>query len=131
MQKVKVRRFDLDRFFCYRLIAMSIPKRFLVVLIALTAGCSGGSAPRGVIPQEKFAEIYIDLLAAGGERGRDTSAASITAPADSILAHWGVTQKDYRNTVAYYNRDPESWREFLAEAVRKGTEREKKETEGL
>jgi hypothetical protein len=128
MQKVKEGVFDLNVFFCYPLIAMSTAKRFLVLLIALTAGCSGGATPGGIIPQEKFADIYFDLLVAAGT-GRDTSAVPMRTPADSILARRGVTRNDYRNTIGYYNRDPESWRGFLADVIRRGTERENKKLE--
>jgi hypothetical protein len=100
----------------------------LLLPMLLLTGCPGGSHPRGVIPQEEFADLYLDLLAAGEQRF-DTSAAAIVVPADTVLARRGVTPEEYRKTIAWYNRDPESWRGFFAEVIRKGTEREKQELE--
>lgn len=100
----------------------------IILPILLLTGCPGGSSPRGVIPQEKFADLYLDLLVAGEQR-IDTSAAAMAAPPETVLARRGVTLEEYRKTIAWYNRDPESWRGFFAEVIRKGTEREKQEME--
>jgi hypothetical protein len=102
--------------------------RALVLPLAFLAGCGGGSPPRGVIPEEEFVGLYLDLLTAA-EGSIDTPSAAITAPADSVLKRRGVTLEEYRNTVAWYNRDPESWRGFFAEVIRKGAEREARSLE--
>jgi hypothetical protein len=110
----------LDPLFCYPPVVMSAHKILLLILISFLAGCRGGRNSTPPIPADKFAEIYIGLLAAGG-REHDSTGAVITAPTDSILRHWGVTQEYYRATVEHYNRDPEHWREFFSEVIRKGT----------
>jgi hypothetical protein len=122
----------LEHHFYYPLNAMTIQRTIVIgaaiLPMLLLAGCRGGSSPRGVIPQEEFADLYLDLLAAAEQRF-DTSAAAIAVPADTILARRGVTLEEYRKTIAWYNRDPESWRGFFAGVIRKGTEREKQEME--
>jgi hypothetical protein len=102
--------------------------RALVLPLVFLAGCGGGSPPRGVIPEEEFVGLYLDLLTAA-ERSNETPPAAITAPADSVLKRRGVTLEEYRSTVAWYNRDPESWRSFFAEVIRKGPEREARSLE--
>ena len=94
----------------------------LLTLLVGLIGCSGKHAPAAVIPGDRFAEIYLDLLE-HGVTGGDTTAASLPPPTMSILRKWGATEEQYRSTVSYFNENPEAWREFFGGVIRKGEER--------
>lgn len=111
-------------FFWYRrsMMTVRIPILLLFTLLAGLVGCSGKHAPAAVIPGDRFAEIYLDLLE-HGVTGGDTTAASLPKSTMSILRKWGATAEQFRNTVAYFNENPEEWREFFGGVIRKGEER--------
>lgn len=108
-------------FFSYSLGVMGHHSTPLFLALILFAGCSGDPGAGRSIPPDRFAEIYLDLLDQG-EPGADT----LSAPSPKallILRKWGTTEAAYRRTLAEYNRDPESWREFFAMVTRRGEER--------
>lgn len=70
------------------------------------------------IPAAKFADVYLDLLKAAGKRPDSTGVPAVSTP-DSILHAWGVTPGDVRRTVEYYNRNPEKWRAFFSDVIRR------------
>ena len=115
-------------FFWYRRSMMTVRIPILFTLLAGLIGCSGRHAPGSIIPGDRFAEIYLDLLEEG-VTGGDTTAASLPPPTMSILRKWGATEEQYRNTVAYLNESPEAWREVFAGVIRKGEERAAKALE--
>jgi hypothetical protein len=107
---------------------MSATRILLLCSLLLTAGCTGGYRSGPVIPQDTFADIYLDLLVAAG-REHDSASSPVLSPADSVLKRRGTTTDEYRRSLELYNRDPESWRAFFAVVIRKGMERESKAAE--
>ncbi len=67
------------------------------------------------VPQDKMIKIYVDLLAA-----QDTLADK-SISTDSlrlfVLSKHGVSDSDYKQTVKYYNENPERWEDFLNKAI--------------
>lgn len=89
-------------------------KIFSAVLAAfLFVSCSG----KNPISEDKFVEIYIDLVIA-----QDTSAAvgsSFEGIKQNIFARYKVNEKEYEETLAYYNEDSERWVQFFDKAILK------------
>jgi hypothetical protein len=85
----------------------------------------------GVIPQEKFIQLYIDILVAG-ESGYLSSTDSVKAAMgrniiDSLYASNRVTETQVRQTVEEYNKDLIRWKEFYDEVSKRLEEMQKEE----
>lgn len=87
-----------------------------VLLSTALLGCSASKSPP--IPDEKFAQLYAELLVMAAD---DSTRALAEAPAgqraDSLLGAAGVSREDYLRTVDWYNEDVTRWRELLARVV--------------
>ncbi len=46
-------------------------------------------------------------------------------PAPEVLKGFGITEEQYRNTVAYYNGDVQRWKSFYDDVIRKLQEKGK------
>ena len=79
---------------------------FISILLILP-GCTKNK----VMSEDKFMKVYVDLVVA-----QDTSNAPI-AKFDSVKAivfkRNGITSKDYKETINYYNKDPQKWQDFF------------------
>lgn len=101
--------------------------RFYVILLITTSlltNCTDEPAPEDhTIPHETFIKLYIDLLIAG-ESGFLSSSDSLKAqPAkktiDSLYTHYGVTERQVRQTIEAYNRNLNQWKEFYEEVTKR------------
>ncbi len=82
---------------------------FIFILsILLLPGCTKNKP----IDEDKFARIYADLLIA-----QDTvSGNNMLSAKEKIFKHYGVNEKNYKNTVDYYNSDPQKWEKVFDKA---------------
>jgi hypothetical protein len=87
---------------------------YLAFIFLFTSGCHQNK----IIDEEKFIEIYTDIIIA-----RDTtSVKEISASNDSIiknvLVKHNVTLQEYQATVDYYNQESERWEKFFSKAIK-------------
>lgn len=85
-----------------------------------------GCGNKGVIEENKFIRIYTDIIIA-----RDT--ASVEPKNDKkilkgVFSRYNVTEKEYRETIDYYNKNPERWRKFFTKAIRYADQLKKKKS---
>jgi hypothetical protein len=84
---------------------------FLAVVIYMSYGCNRIK----IIEEEKFIEIYTDIIIA-----KDTvseTKQSKDAIIKSVLAKHNVTPDAYKITIQYYNQDSERWEKFFSQAI--------------
>jgi hypothetical protein len=94
-------------------------KPLLTALFLLTLiSCQGTKRPGLSAAEGEFARVYARLVMASS----DQNVASGTTP-EQILKDAGMTQEEFRKTVAEYNRDPQRWG-TLIEKVQKIVEEE-------
>ncbi len=74
-----------------------------------------GCGNKKILDEDKFVRIYTELIIA-----KDTSAA-VSSKGNGllrkVLSRYSVSEKQYKETVDYYNRDPEKWRKFFQKAI--------------
>ena len=97
----------------------------LFVLLSLV-GCGERSSSRILIPEERFADLYVALLEHTPEA--DSSADSSSAVL-AVLSGQGVTEYQFRRTVKYYSEDTERWRIFYRRVIARLEDRRKRERE--
>ena len=105
--------------------------RFLVyilfwvsVLIPAALNITGCNNNNSVIKEEKFIRIYTDIIIA-----KDTAGAKPEKGNEllkKILLRYNVTEKKYKQTIDYYNQNPEKWRKFFDKAIQYAEELKKK-----
>ena len=82
-------------------------------LLALLSGCSG----RGrVIPREKFAKVYADMLLSDEwirSHWEYRQTADTTLLYEPIFRKYGYSTKDYRASLDYYLNNPEKYAKIL------------------
>jgi len=69
-----------------------------------------------VLPEDKFINIYIDILVA-----QDTlsdNSISNDSLKTLILQKYNVTDSIYTKTVAYYNSNPDKWEKFYEDVIK-------------
>lgn len=89
----------------------------LVITAGSFAGCRDETPPLNIIGEEKFVAVYALLLtdAKPGEAKPD----SLAHPGRiALLEREGITEEEFRATLAWYNRNPERWREFYKQVTR-------------
>lgn len=99
-------------------------KSFALLLMAFCLiSCGAGSPPAGVLDQERFVQVYCDLLESS-LRSRNSRAEPATAAANAstVLEKAGVTREAYEQTRRWYDQDMERWKTFM-EAVTAECER--------
>jgi hypothetical protein len=74
-----------------------------------------GCSDEKIIKQEKLVLIYSDLLIAQDTVSLD--AKGVDSLRQSVFKKYNVTEKDYQNTIEYYNEDLERWEEFFDEVT--------------
>lgn len=81
------------------------PAVFFIIVAIFLSGCNQK------IPEEKFADIYIDLLKKQAVLGNERKMT------DSLLADifkkYNVDKIQYTKTLEYYNEDAERWEAFF------------------
>ncbi|OGU71414.1 MAG: hypothetical protein A2V93_00180 [Ignavibacteria bacterium RBG_16_34_14] len=79
----------------------------LIILLFLLPGCSDDK----IIEQDKLVLIYSDLLIAQDTVSLDDK--SLDSLRQSVFKKYNVAEKDYENTIDYYNEDLKRWEEFF------------------
>jgi hypothetical protein len=87
---------------------------FLLPVLFIASGCRG----EGVIEEDKFVEVYADILIAG-----DT--VSVGEAKKIVFPRYNISESDYRSTVEYYNSNPEEWENFFNKVIAHIEERRK------
>ena len=93
-----------------------------LLLSLILAGCSTPS----VLEENKFIEVYTDLVIA-----QDTAISSgndFNLVKDSVFKRHRITEKEYNETLDYYNQDPQRWDQFFNKVLKR-LERLKKQHE--
>ena len=90
----------------------SVPVLFggLLVIIGLSQ-CTKKSS----IPEKQLIKIYVNILVA-----QDTiSDKSITLDSlrHIVLNNYNVSDNSYKESIQYYNQDPEKWNDFFDKAI--------------
>lgn len=85
---------------------------FFIIPVSINfTGCGN----KKIIDEDKFVRIYTELIIA-----KDTSNSIPTKKnglLEKVLARYNVSEKQYKETIDYYNRDPEKWRKFFQKAI--------------
>jgi Domain of unknown function (DUF4296) len=83
-----------------------------LLIATIPIGCSKDD----VLPEDKFINIYVDILVA-----QDTTSDK-TITKDSlktiVLQKYGVQDSIYSKTIDYYNDNPEKWEKFFNDAIK-------------
>jgi hypothetical protein len=69
-----------------------------------------------ILPEDKFANIYIDILVA-----KDTltdNSLSTDSLKTLVLQKYNVTDSIYTKTLEYYNNNPDKWEIFFEDAIK-------------
>ncbi|MDO8549558.1 MAG: DUF4296 domain-containing protein [Ignavibacteria bacterium] len=80
---------------------------FLFIPSIFIFNCADGKK----IDQDKLVLIYTDLLIAQDTASLDDK--SVDSLRQAVLQKYNVTEKEYVNTIAYYNEDLKRWEEFF------------------
>jgi hypothetical protein len=97
----------------------------LLILGLLLTGCTGNTPPPEVLPQDKFAAVYIDLLEQSVRVDSTQSDSVLSSKAASILTRHGTTREQFRATYRWYNENPQQWESFFGLVGRLIEERRK------
>jgi len=62
-------------------------------------------------------QIYAELLIIGEEYKSDTTVAR--GKIQELFQKYGVSEQDFRQTVAKYNEDPAEWKEIYSEVIKR------------
>lgn len=91
----------------------------LILMLIFAAGCQGPGGGQRIIPEDRFAGVYADLLEVG-QRGKVSGwdASRAQAAADSVLIRAGVTREEFQATVAWLNDDLTRWKSVSEKSVR-------------
>jgi hypothetical protein len=82
---------------------------FLLLLISLSViGCSHR------INEDKFILIYSDLVIAQDTLKSNNNPAEIK---NTVFKKYNVTEKEYSETLKYYNSDPRRWEAFFNKTI--------------
>ena len=67
------------------------------------------------IPEEKFIEVYVDLLIV--QDTTRTDSLSLDSLQSIVFTKHNITTKAYDETISYYNSEPKRWEEFFNKAI--------------
>jgi hypothetical protein len=84
----------------------------ICLLIVFIFSCSKDD----IIPEDKFINIYIDILVA-----QDTltdNSISNDSLKTLILQKYNITDSIYTNTIEYYNNNPDKWGRIFEDAIK-------------
>lgn len=83
----------------------------LSLLFFIFPGCSD----ERIIKEDKLVLMYTDLLIIQDTVVLDDK--GVDSLRQSVFKKYNVTEKDYQNTIDYYNEDLERWEEFFDEVT--------------
>lgn len=83
-----------------------IEKLLLLLLLLLFVGCSHR------INEDKFILVYSDLVIA-----QDTLRGNQEEIKNVVFKKYNISEKDYSETLEYYNRDPKKWEAFFNKTI--------------
>ena len=89
----------------YRTIFIAI---YILVISTGLLSCKKSSA----IDEKKFIKIYAEMIFM-----QDTSKLSPQTIKENVLKKFSVSEKDYNNTIMFYNDDPERWQKFFDSTI--------------
>lgn len=84
---------------------------FLLIPLLIIISCSNND----IIEEEKFIEVYTDLIIA-----QDTSAVDSIGAGNiqkQVFSRHNISEKKYIKTLEYYNEDPARWTQFFTKAI--------------
>lgn len=86
----------------------------IVLVLTLSAGCKENN----VIDEEKFINIYTDIIIA-----RDTTSLKLNQESENevikaVLKKWDAALEDYEKTIKYYNQESNRWEGFFEKALK-------------
>jgi hypothetical protein len=84
--------------------------RILISLLLLSILVAGGCEKQGIVEEDKFVLVYADLLTA-----QDTT--SVQKVKSEIFKRHNISEKEYQETVDYYNSNPEKWDTFFNKVI--------------
>lgn len=87
------------------------------LILLCTLHCSKNEKTGQIIPRDTFVQVYAELFIVGREHSSDTTAAK--GRIHDLFQKHGVSEQDFRRTVARYNEDPVEWKEILSEVIKK------------
>lgn len=95
---------------------------FLIVLgLTLSSGCKENK----VIDEEKFINIYTDIIIARDTTSLSPNQESENAIINAVLKKWGTTPENYQETIKYYNQESSRWEDFFSKAIKHLEEKRK------
>ena len=83
-------------------------KLLLLLFIFALTGCSGR------INEDKFILVYSDLVIAQDTLKTNNNLNTIKS---SVFRKYNVTEKEYTETLIYYNSDPRKWEAFFNKTI--------------
>ena len=84
----------------------------LFITIILFQGCEKEVK---VIPEEKFINVYVDLLIL--QDTTSTDSLSLDSLKSLVFKNHNVSTEEYDATIHYYNSEPKKWEEFFDKAI--------------
>lgn len=87
----------------------------LVVLILFTALLNLACEEKSPISEEKFIEVYVDLLIV--QDTTRTDSLSLDSLKSVIFTKHNIDSKTYDATITYYNAEPKRWEKFFDKAI--------------
>lgn len=89
------------------------------VILAITmAGCAKEARPANLLDQETLITVYIRLLGEGRRVTAEPDSVSALRRT-AILNEHGVKEEEFKQTIQWYNMEPERWKEFYQEVMRR------------
>jgi len=86
-----------------------------VVLLIFIALFNLACEKKPPIPEEKFVEVYVDLLIV--QDTTRTDSLSLDSLQSIVFTRHNITAKAYDGTISYYNSKPKRWEEFFNKAL--------------
>lgn len=83
---------------------------FSFLIIPFQQGCSN----KNILDEDKFIKVYSDLIIA---EDTTSSLRNIDSVKAFVFKRNGITEKDYKSTIQYYNEDPQRWQKFFTKAI--------------
>jgi hypothetical protein len=79
--------------------------------------CSDSSDAKNVIDKATLAAIYVSLLEETSKTQESDLEAASFHHVDSVLARFGVTEQQVRETIKHYSEDLRRWKDFYVEVL--------------
>lgn len=107
----------------YNRMKVSIITTFRFFLLIAAAGIIfAGCGPKR-LDKEKFILVYYDILLMQESRGGEIGAMELIR--NEVYKKHGITDEEYRNTLAWYSEDKARWEEFYTGLTEYVKERER------